>query len=185
MFKKATKTNLKLRLAISGPAGSGKTFSGLAIATNLGSSVAVIDTEHGSSSRYADIFDFDVCCLDNFHPAQYINAINEAVRAGYDLILLDSLSHAWFAELDLVDKAKNKFTAWAPVRELERKLIDTIISCPCHVIATMRTKTEWDTTQTDDKGKMKPVKIGTAPIQSSGIEYEFDSAIRSCQNVRL
>ena len=174
MFKKATKDQIKIRLAISGASGSGKTFSSLAIASHLGKSIALIDTEHGSASRYADIFDFDVCELNNFHPARYIEAIAEAERASYEVIIIDSLSHAWFAELDMVDQAKNKFTAWGPVRELERKLIATIIGCNAHVIATMRSKTEWDTSQTDERGKMKPVRIGTAPIQTSGIDYEFD-----------
>ena len=146
------------------------------IATHLGDSIAVIDTEHGSASRYADIFDFDVCELDNFHPAKYIEAIASAEQAGYEVIIIDSLTHAWFASLDMVDRAKNKFTAWAPVRELERKLIDKIIACRAHVIATMRSKTEWDTSQTDKNGKMKPEKIGTAPIQTNGIEFEFDIA---------
>lgn len=175
MFKKATKDQIKIRLAISGASGSGKTFSSLAIASHLGKSIALIDTEHGSASRYADIFDFDVCELNDFHPAKYIEAIQEAERAGYEVIIIDSLSHAWFAELDMVDQAKNKFTAWKPVRELERKLIATIIECNVHIIATMRSKTEWDTSQVEPKtGKMKPEKIGTAPIQTNGIEYEFD-----------
>ena len=176
MFKKATKDQIKIRLAISGASGSGKTYSALAIASHLGKSIAVIDTEHGSASRYAGIFDFSVCELTDFHPAKYIEAIQYASRSGYETIILDSLSHCWYAELELVEKSKNKFSAWAPVRELERKLIASIIQCNAHVIATMRSKTEWDTTTDPNTGKMKPQKIGTAPIQTSGIEYEFDIA---------
>lgn len=153
------------------------TYSALAIASHLSKKIAVIDTERGSASRYADIFGFDVCELSNHHPSNYIKAIQAAEASDYEVIVIDSLSHAWFAELDLVDRAKNSFTAWKDVRPLERKLIDTITSSPAHIIATMRSKTEWDTSQTDPKtGKMKPVKIGTAPIQTSGIEYEFDIA---------
>ena len=177
MFKKATKSQLKIRLAISGASGSGKTYSALAIASHLTKKVALIDTERGSASRYADLFSFDVCELTNCHPSNYIEAIAAAESAGYETIIVDSLTHAWFAELEMVDRAKNSFTAWKDVRPLERKLIDTITNCQSHIIATMRSKTEWDTSQTDPKtGKMKPVKIGTAPIQTSGIEYEFDIA---------
>ena len=177
MFRRATKSQIKLRLSLSGAAGSGKTFSALAIASHLSKKIAVIDTERGSASRYADFFNFDVCELSNHHPSQYIEAIQAAAAAGYETIIIDSLTHAWFAELELVDRAKNSFTAWKDVRPLERKLLDTITSCQCHIIATMRSKTEWDTSQTDPKtGKMKPTKIGTAPIQTSGIEYEFDIA---------
>lgn len=178
LFKKATKTQIRLRLALIGPAGSGKTYSSLALATHLGQKIAVIDTEHSSASKYADLFDFDVCQLDSFHPSRYIKAIHAAGQAGYDVLVIDSLSHAWMGkdgELDLVDRAKNTFTAWKDVRPLERALIDAMLDCKCHLIATMRTKTEW-VLETNDKGKVEPRKVGTAPIQVSGIDFEFDLA---------
>jgi DNA replication protein DnaC len=50
MFKPATKSNLKIRLALSGASGSGKTFSALAIASHIGKKIALIDTERGSAS---------------------------------------------------------------------------------------------------------------------------------------
>jgi len=176
MFKKAAKSGIKVRLALSGASGSGKTFSALAIASELGKSIAVIDTEHGSASRYADRFDFDVCELTNHHPGQYIQAIEAAEQAGYEVIIIDSLSHAWFSELELAGKS---FDGWKNVRPLERKLIVAMVGSPCHVIATMRSKTEYvmeEYTARDGKLKTAPKKIGTAPIQSSGIEYEFDVA---------
>ncbi|MCP6761935.1 MAG: ATP-binding protein [Fischerella sp. CENA71] len=174
MFKKATKSQIRVRLSLSGAAGSGKTFSSLALASHLGKRIAVIDTERGSASRYADLFNFDVCELDQHHPSKYIEAIETAEYEGYEVIIIDSLTHAWYAELELVDQAKNSFSAWKDVRPLERKLIDTIVKSNAHIIATMRSKTEWDTTPVN--GKMQPKKIGTAPIQTSGIEYEFDIA---------
>ncbi len=146
MFKKATKTQIKLRLALTGPSGSGKTFSSLALASHLGQRIAVIDTEHGSASRYADLFEFDVVELESFHPNRYVKAIVAAQQAGYDVVIIDSLSHAWMGkdgELELVDRARNSFAAWKDVRPLERALIDTMLSCKCHLIATMRSKTEW------------------------------------------
>lgn len=176
MFRKATKSQIKIRLALSGASGSGKTFSALAIASKLGGSIAVIDTEHGSSSRYADRFDFDVCELANHHPGQYIAAIEAAERAGYEVIVIDSLSHAWFSELELAGKG---FDGWKTVRPLERKLIDAMVGSKSHIIATMRSKTEWvmeEYTAKDGRTKTAPKKIGTAPVQSPGIEYEFDVA---------
>jgi AAA domain len=174
MFKKASKSQIKVRLSLSGAAGSGKTFSSLAIASHLSKKIAVIDTERGSASRYADIFNFDVCELTHHHPSKYIEAIETAEHEYYEVIIIDSLTHAWYAELELVEQAKNSFSAWKDVRPLERKLIDTIVKSNAHIIATMRSKTEWDTTSVN--GKMQPKKIGTAPIQTSGIEYEFDIA---------
>lgn len=178
MFKKATKTAIKLRLALTGPSGSGKTYSSLALASQLGERIAVIDTEHGSASRYADLFEFDVVELESFHPNRYVKAIVAAQQAGYDVVIIDSLSYAWMGkdgELELVDRARNSFTAWKDVRPLERALIDTMLSCKCHLIATMRSRTEW-VVETNDKGKAEPRKVGTAPIQTQGIEFEFDVA---------
>lgn len=176
MFKKATKHQARLRLALCGPSGSGKTYSALNIAQHLGSSIALIDTEHGSASKYADRFDFDVCELTDFHPNQYIEAIREAGKAEYEAIVIDSLSHAWFWELNETSNAKNSFTAWGKVRPLERALIDAMLSSLAHVIVTMRTKTEWVLVDSPRNGKPMPERVGTAPIQASGIEYEFDIA---------
>jgi hypothetical protein len=174
MFKKATKTQSRLRLALSGPSGSGKTYTALAIASGLGQDIAVIDTERGSASKYADLFEFDVCELEDFHPAKYIEAIRAA--GGYDVIIIDSLSHAWFAELDM---AGGNFNNWAKIKPLERALIDAMLSSPAHLIGTMRSKTEWVLEQGKNKqGKdiTTPRKVGTSPMQASGIEYEFDIA---------
>lgn len=176
MFQKATKTQARLRFALCGPSGAGKTYTALELARHLGKTIAVIDTEHGSASKYADLFNFDVCNLVDFHPSKYMEAIKEAGKAAYDVIVIDSLTHAWFAELELAGKS---FDGWANVRPLERALIDAMLSSPAHVIATMRTKTEWVMEEyINKKGKasLGPKKVGTAPIQASGIEYEFDLA---------
>ncbi|MEO1558788.1 MAG: ATP-binding protein [Cyanobacteria bacterium J06632_19] len=175
MFKKATKSNLKIRLALSGASGSGKTYSALSIASNLGNRIALIDTERGSASKYADLFNFDTCELTNHHPAKYIEAIRQAEDMGYDIIIIDSLTHAWFSELEL---AGGRFDGWAKVRPLERKLIDSMIGSKCHIIATMRSKTEWliEENQKNGKSSYSPKKVGTSPIQASGVEYEFDVA---------
>lgn len=180
-FQKATKTRARLRMAISGASGSGKTYTALRVAQAFGK-IAVIDTEHGSASKYADTFDFDVLELNNYHPQKYIDALNAAAGAGYDVVIIDSLSHAWNGVggvLEIVDKAaaksesKNTFSAWRDATPLQQKLVEALLSTPLHVIATMRSKTEY-VLELDKRGKMSPRKVGTAPIQRDGIEYEFD-----------
>lgn len=180
-FSRATKKKAKLRLALMSPAGYGKTYSALAIATTLGKRVAVIDTERGSSELYSDIFSFDVLNLDTFSPQQYIDAIHAAGKAGYDVLIIDSLSHAWSGiggALEQVDNAaarsssKNKFTAWREVTPLHNAMVDAILRAPMHVIVTMRVKTEW-VLEEDERGKKVPVKKGLQPIQRDGLEYEF------------
>lgn len=175
LFKKATKQEARLRLALCGASGAGKTYTALNVGQHLGSRVALLDTEHGSASKYADRFDFDVCELDDFSPTTYIMALREAANAGYDVIIIDSLSHAWYWELDTANSGKNSFTGWKEVRKLERALIDEMLGYPGHLVATMRTKTEW-ILEENERGKQAPRRVGTAPIQASGIEYEFDLA---------
>lgn len=186
MFTKATKEKLFLRMAIDGPAGSGKTFTGLligqALAELAGGRLAVLDSEAGNAKKYADQFDFDHAPIgdEGYSPELYTHAIKAAVKAGHKVILLDSLSHAWAATggaLDQADKGSvrtgNKFTAWREVTPKHNTLVETILTSPIHVLATMRSKMEY-VQEKDDRGKTAIRKIGLAPVQREGMEYEFD-----------
>ena len=178
-FVKATKMQARARVALIGTSGSGKTYSALRIASAMGSKIALIDTEHGSASKYAGEFEFDTLSLDSFSPTTYVEAIQAAEAAGYEVLIIDSLSHAWSGKdgaLEQVDNAAsrgNKFTAWRDVTPQHTRLIDAIVGCRCHVIATMRSKTEY-IVEDDGKGKKVPRKVGMAPVQRDGMEYEFD-----------
>lgn len=181
-FTKATKEQAKLRLALFGPSGSGKTYTGLRMSVGLGSKgskVALIDTERGSASKYADRFAFDVLELVKQDIDTYVQAIEAAQAAGYEVLIIDSLTHAWHELLAEVDKLAatkfrgNTWSAWSEGTPKQRQLVDAILSFDGHVIATMRTKTEW-LVETSSDGKMKPLRVGLAPQQGKGIEYEFD-----------
>ncbi len=180
MFQKAERKKAKLRLALCGPSGGGKTYSSIKIAHGLGGKIAMIDTEQGSGELYADLCDYDVARLTQpFTPQKYVQAIKAAEQAGYNTLIIDSLSHAWSGQggiLEEVDKRKgcqkNQFTAWRDVTPMHNALVEAILQSTCHVIVTMRSKTVYDL-QKDDQGKLKPMKIGLAPIQRDGMEYEF------------
>jgi hypothetical protein len=181
MFKPATKAQSKARIGLCGPAGSGKTYTGLVLATALGQRVAVIDTERGSASKYADEFSFDVLELHHFSPRTYVDAIKAAEQAGYDVCLIDSLSHAWNAEggvLEIVDTAAarsrgNSYVGWREGTPAHNALVNAMLQSSLHIIATMRSKTEY-VLEDDGRGKKVPRKVGMAPIQRDGMEYEFD-----------
>lgn len=182
-FTKAVKYNAKGRVALIGPAGGGKSFTALMLARALAGpkgKIAAIDTEHGSLSKYADLFDFDVLELDSFSPESFIDALHAAEQAAYDVFLCDSLSHFWTGKdgaFDFVDMAakrhKDQMGGWKDFRPHERLMVDQLITSPCHVICTMRTKTDYQD-QVDAQGRKKRVKIGLAPVQRDGLEYEFD-----------
>lgn len=182
-FQKAVKTQAKLRMAIAGPSGSGKTFSSLRIATAMGGPIAVIDTEHGSASKYADLFDFDVLEITPpYHPNKFIAAIKAAEDAGYKIVIIDSLSHAWEGPGGVLEikeefakqRNYNDYTAWKPAGEVQARLINAMLKSQVHVLATMRAKTQHEITKDEQTGKPKVVKLGMGPIQRQGIGYEFD-----------
>lgn len=182
MFTKATKAQAKARIAMHGPAGSGKTYTALEWATVLadGGRVAVIDTERNSASLYSDRFEFDVMSFTPpYHPERLMAILDEAEKEGYSSVVIDSLSHFWSGAggvLEIVDEAKSRFkgntyAAWQVGTPLQQKMIDRILSHHAHIIATMRSKTDW---QVDtDGGRVTPVKLGLAPQQREGVEYEF------------
>lgn len=176
-FTKASKTQSKLRLAIFGPAGSGKTFSALSIAKGMGGKTALIDTEYGSASKYADRFEFDTLILRDPSVTNLITVLNAG--ATYENMIIDSLSHAWRELLVQVEKlasAKykgNTWAAWSEGTPLQNSMIDALLAFPGHIISTMRTATEWTVSQ-GSNGKSAPQRVGLAPVQGKGIEYEFD-----------
>jgi hypothetical protein len=185
-FNKAVKTKQWLRLAIDGISGSGKTFTALATAIGMAKAmkgkVALIDSEHGSASLYADRFDFDTLELTEFQIENYIEALNEAQKAGYEIVIIDSTSHAWDALVERVERIAhqrfngNTFRAWAEGTPLQKKLIEAMLTYPGHIIVTCRSKTEYSVDK-DEKGKTTVKKVGTAAVQRQGFEYEFTMAM--------
>jgi hypothetical protein len=178
-FKVATRKRAKARIAIDGPAGSGKTFTALKLGLRLAGpngKVALLDTERGSASKYSGgkPFHFDTDEPKSFSPRDYITAIQEAGAAGYDVLIIDSLSHAWAGAggaLEIVDSHKDKFGGgWRAVTPMHNALVDAILTAPLHVIVTMRSKMEY---VIDEKTK-KISKVGLKPVQREGMEYEFD-----------
>lgn len=179
MFKKATRKQVKLRLALVGIAGSGKTYSALRLAKGLGGKIAVIDSESGSASLYANEFDFDVVELTAPYTVEkYITAIKAAEKS-YDTIVIDSISHEWKGEGGILNKKEefdskggNSFTNWGKVTPQHERFLAAMLHTSCHLITTVRAKTEY-TINKDEKGKTSIEKMGLSPIQRDGLEFEM------------
>ena len=189
-FSDAVKERMKLRLAITGVTGGGKTYSALAIAKAIAerenTRFCVIDTEHDRAKLYADQFTIDGKPFAHgtlaapFSPDRYIEALHAVERAGFGVVVIDSLSHAWFGPggvLEMVDEeterrqAKSKFTSgWRYVTPEHNKLIEAVLGSPIHLIATMRVKQEYAVNEQD----RSVTKLGMAPVQRDNVEYEFD-----------
>lgn len=179
-FKPAERTQLYLKIALTGASGAGKTWSALALAEGIGKKIAVIDTENKSASLYADHFKFDTDSIEPPYTVdKYIAKMKEAIDAGFDVIVADSLSHAWAGEGGILDrKAKmdaggtNSFANWNKLTPEQTRLVSFILNAKAHIICTMRSKQEY-VLEENDKGKQVPRKVGMAPIQRDGVEYEF------------
>lgn len=184
-FTKAERKKSKLRLALAGPSGSGKTYGALLVAKGLGGKIAVIDTEKGSASLYSDLVDFDVLELEPpYSPGNYVAAVKLAEKCGYDVVIIDSITHEWTGSGGCLEmneetaKAKyrgNTWSAWNDTKAKHRVFIDALLSCQAHIIVTMRSKTE--TAQVEVNGKKQVQKLGMKSEQNDGIEYEFTTVL--------
>lgn len=186
-FQKAVRKQVKLKIALTGPSGAGKTFSALLIASGIGKRIAVIDTENKSASLYAGMskgplagIDFDILEIEPDYTIQkYAEAIEAAEKAGYDVLIVDSISHAWAGEGGLLAKKEaldqrggNSYTNWAGITKEHEAFKAKILNANIHLICTMRSKQDY-VLEMNDKGKSAPKKVGLAPIQRDGMEYEF------------
>lgn len=180
-FTEATRTSTKARIALVGPSGSGKTWTGLTLAHALGDKIAVVDTEHGSASKYAGVnnWAFKTVNPSSFSPKSLTGLLAEAAGDGFEVFMLDTWSHYWMGVDGMLDQAdrratnSNNFSGWKAVRPEEREMIDALIAYPGHVIVTLRVKTEW-VIEENERGKKVPRKIGLKPEQREGVDYEFD-----------
>lgn len=184
-FGKAMRKKAKLRLALTGPSGAGKTYGALQIAVGIGGKIALIDTEKGSASLYSHLAEFDVLELDPpYTPERFVEAVKAAEGAGYDILIIDSITHEWSGVggcLELVDEVArarykgNSWSAWNDITPRHRAFLDALLRSPMHIIATARSKTE--TAQTEENGRKKVVKLGMKAEQRDGVEYEFTTVL--------
>lgn len=161
-FRKAERRKARLRLGITGPAGAGKTASSLLIAYGLAGSwekVGLVDTENGSGELYAggsiggtEVGSYQVLTLfPPYEPEKYIQAIRAAEEAGLEVVILDSISHAWSGEGGLLDLhgriasqgKNNSYTAWRFVTPKHNAFVEAMLGSRIHVIATMRSRMEY------------------------------------------
>lgn len=178
-LRPSERTQVKLRLGLSGASGFGKTYSALLLAfgiTNDWSKIAVIDTENSSASLYSHLGPFNVLDLiPPFSPERYIEALSICERARMSVIIVDSITHEWNGSggcLDIHEKLGGRFQDWSQVTPRHQSFIDKILQSDCHIITTTRRKIEYDVDR-DINGRVKVQKLGTKEITKEGFEYEL------------
>jgi len=172
----AARKRAKIKMALQGPSGSGKSFSALQIAKGLClkcESIAVIDTENGSSELYSHLGPYQVLQLaPPFSPERYIEAISVCEKAGIEVVIIDSITHEWENLIDFhASMTGNSFTNWAKVTPRHNAFVQKLLQTSMHVISTIRTKQDY--VLNEKNGRMVPEKVGLKSVQRDGLEYEF------------
>jgi hypothetical protein len=192
-FRPAVREKLPLLLGLAGGTGSGKTFSALELAKGIaqGARFAVIDSENGRASTYADQFDFDTADLRApFRPQTYTDAILAADAAGYPVIVVDSASHEWYGdggcldwhdEIMGTDQRKN-ITAWIEPKKSHKRMVTRLLQTSAHVILCFRAEPKVEV-ETDSQGRMKVIPKasltgldGWIPIAEKNLPYELTAS---------
>jgi hypothetical protein len=182
-LRTSERKSAKIRLSLQGASNSGKSMSSLLLAFGLvgdWKKIAVIDTENGSADLYSELGTYYVLTLtEPYSPERYIEAIKLCEANGIECIIIDSISHEWngkggcleiHEQVTAAMRIPNSFTAWASVTPKHQAFIDAILQCNCHVITTIRSKTEYVISERN--GKNSVIKLGMAPVTRDGFEYE-------------
>jgi hypothetical protein len=178
-LQKASRKKARIKMALQGPAGSGKTMSALLAAYGLcgdWTKIAVIDTENHSASLYAHLGEFyTVHISPPFTPEKYIEAVKYCEREDITVVIIDSISHEWDGIGGILDihsaMLGNSFTNWSKVTPRHNAFVQTLLQSSCHIIGTIRSKQDY--VLSEKNGKMVPEKVGLKGVQRDGIDYEF------------
>lgn len=194
-IKRATRSQTKLRLAFTGASFAGKTTASLLLANGLIDAmvaagnlpvsqdvrIGLIDSERKRAQIYSHLVPFDTIELDPpFTIERYLSAIHQFENAGYQVIIIDSASHAWVGSGGVLSTVGEGFSAWKKATPLQDEFIDSIMRSPAHMIVTMRSKTEWVVEKVLNRAGKEvnaPRRIGMAPVQRAGVEYEFTTLL--------
>lgn len=188
MATTAVRPKLKARIMLSAPSGGGKTWSALTIARELAkgdmTKVMVIDTEKDSALTYVDEFRMEnggtfmhLPWDAPYSPSDLAATMHDAGRAGYEVIITDSLTHFWTKSGGTLDLADARFGGWKTARPAQEEMVDAILGTTAHVIVCVRSKVEYTQVYNEKTRKQEVKKLGMAPQQDGTLDYEMNIAV--------
>lgn len=172
--------DLSIVMALTGPAGSGKTYTALRLATLLAPEgrIAFIDTENRSALLYRKQFSFfHKGLVAPFRPSNFVKLIDAARKDAYDVLIVDGLTPAWRGPGGVLAIADGDFRGWKVASPEHDKLIAAIVGCrssQTHIICTIRSKVDYAVQTSKVTGKLEITKLGLQPQQRDDLDYEFD-----------
>ncbi len=178
-LQQASRKNAKIKMALQGASGSGKTYSALLLAFGLcndWSKIAVIDTENHSSELYAHLGKYQVLHVEApFTPERYVEAIKICENAGIEVAVIDSISHEWDGLGGILsvhgNMMGNSYTNWAKLTPRHNAFVQHMLQSPLHIIGTIRAKQEY--ILSEKNGKQVPEKVGMKGVTREGMDYEM------------
>lgn len=176
-FKKAKREQVWLKVLLTGPSGSGKSYSALRVAKGIadkcGSRIAYIGTEGSRDLYYSNEFDYDLLQIEEpYTPEKYIEAIDEAIKAQYQVVVIDSISHEWLEINRIHDRMPgNSFTNWGKLKPRHEAMTEKILYSPVNIISTARGKDQWILEERN--GKQVPKKIGLGGQTDKDASYNY------------
>lgn len=184
-----------LMIGLTGASGSGKTFSGLRLATGIqqvvGGDVFVVDTEQRRSLHYADRFKFKhVPFSEPFGSLDYLEALRYCKKSGAGVVMIDSCSHEHsgpggmleqheveltrMAGADYGKRERMTMLAWQKPKAARLKLITAITTeLQMPVIFCFRAKETTKPIKDKADGKLKPVEMGFTSIGADDWLFEL------------
>lgn len=178
-IRKAQREGARLVIGLAGVSGSGKTYTALQLAYGLtnghADKVGFIDTENRRGSLYSDTLGSPFLIGDlmaPFSPQRYIDGIKAFSDAGVEVLVIDSISHAWEGLGGCQDIANaSRFPNWKEAKQQWKRMMDAILQSPCHVILCVRAREKMDF-----KDPKNPIPLGLQPIIEANAMFEMTAS---------
>jgi len=191
-IEEAQREGARLVIGLGGVSGGGKTYTALQLAYGMANynskKVGFVCSENKRGRLYSDslidpatgeVQRFLIGDLTApFSPQRYIDAIDAFVKAGVEVLVIDSVSHEYegIGGLEDIAQAGNpKNPNWAKAKGEHKRFMNALLQSPLHIIACMRAREK--TKQEMVNGKLQYVPLGVMPIQEKNFSFELTASL--------